>query len=93
MQGVFESQKCKQSRGVHGRVSLRYLTVIEVGHLVKHNNKSLEDKNNLNNIILIEFFLKVKGDFPFLDIQKGGCLHLMTLLCNTSIGNEGDFLS
>ena len=39
---------------------------------VKLGNKSLEDKNNLNEIILMQlFFLKVKGDFPFLDVKKG----------------------
>ena len=39
---------------------------------VKYGYKSLEDENNSNEIILIGFFLKVKGDFPFLDAQKGG---------------------
>ena len=44
-------------------------------------NKILEDKNNLTEITsIMEFFLKVKGDFPFLDVQKGGHLHLMTPL-------------
>ena len=32
------------------------------------NNNCLEDKNNSNEIILIGLFLKLKGDFPFLDI-------------------------
>ena len=43
---------------------------------VKYGNKSLEDKNNSNKIILIGFFLKDKEDFPFLDVQKGDRSHL-----------------
>ena len=39
-------------------------------HSVKYGNKSLDDKNILNEVILIKFFLKVKGDFPLLDVQK-----------------------
>ena len=45
---------------------------------VKYDNKSLEDKNNSNKIILAAIFLKVKGDFPFLDFQKGGRSNLTT---------------
>ena len=47
---------------------------------VKYRNKSLDDKNNSNEIILIHFFLIVKTDFPFLDIQKGIRSHLPTPL-------------
>ena len=36
----------------------------------KCRNKSLDDKNNSNEIILIAFFLKVKEVFPFLDVLK-----------------------
>ena len=38
---------------------------------VNYGNKSLENKNKSNEIILMGFFLKVEGDFPFLDVQKG----------------------
>ena len=43
---------------------------------MKHGNERLEDKKILNEIILIGFFLKAEEDFPFLDRQKGLCLHL-----------------
>ena len=62
--------------GVHGHVSLRNFTAVGGRGLdaysVKYGNKSLEDKNNSNVIILIGFFMKFKGDFLFLDVQKGG---------------------
>ena len=46
---------------------------------VKYGNKSLEDKNNSNEIFQIGFSLEVNlGDFPFLDVQKGGRSHLTT---------------
>ena len=35
---------------------------------VKCRDKSLEDKNNVKEIIPIGFFLIAKGDFPFLDV-------------------------
>ena len=35
-----------------------------------------EGKNNSIEIILIGFFLRVRGDFPFPDVQKGGLSHL-----------------
>ena len=38
-------------------------------YLVKDGDKSLEDKNNSNEIILLRFF---KRDFPLLDVQKRG---------------------
>ena len=41
-------------------------------HSVKYGNRSLEDKNNSNEIILTGFFLKVKGDFHFLDVREVG---------------------
>ena len=41
--------------------------------MVTNSKKSLENKNNSNEIILIGLFLKIKGDFSFLDVQKGGC--------------------
>ena len=40
-------------------------------YLVKFGNKSLEAKNNSNEIILIGFYLRVKGN-----VQKGGRSHL-----------------
>ena len=48
------------------------------GGKVKCGNKNLEDQNNSNEIILTGFFLKVKEDFPFLNIQKGDRSHLTT---------------
>ena len=45
-------------------------------HSVKYRNKSLEAKNNSNEIILTGIFLKVKGDFPFLFVQKEDRSHL-----------------
>ena len=38
---------------------------------VKYGSKSLEDENNSNKIILKGLFMKVKGDFPRLDVQNG----------------------
>ena len=44
--------------------------------LNRSNTVSLEDENNLNEIILIGFILKVKKDFPLFDVHdssgKGG---------------------
>ena len=55
------------SWGVHGHVSLRYFTAVGDGrgraHSVKYSNKSLEDENNSNEIILIGFFLKIRDSF------------------------------
>ena len=56
------------SRGEQGHVSLINYTAVGKGEMVaysvKYGNKSLEDKNNSNEIILIVFFfLKFKKTF------------------------------
>ena len=78
-QGVFKRPRRRQSRGINEHVSLKTFTAVGgmSAYSLKLGNKSLEDKNNSNKIVL-RFFSKVKGDFPSLEIQSGGRSHMTT---------------
>ena len=66
---------CKQSRD-HDHVSLRNFTAVggmgdgggPCSVKYAYGSESLKKKNNSNEMILIGFFLKVKGDFRFLEV-------------------------
>ena len=73
-------RKCRESSSAKGTSYLRgpwtwfqekFFCLRGVGvYSLKYGKKSLEDKNISNKIILIGFFLKIKGKFSFIDVQK-----------------------